>query len=102
MNFNLEFWRKNSILTDKCKQTLILRNFQVYPDYLPVGEDDAIELVFGKGQKTKTPLSVTMHRIILDKSKKQSKIVVQKTDFIIGNVQLHNSALDGVSIIAVS
>ena len=65
-----------------------LRNFQVYPDYLPVGEDDAIELVFGKGQKTKTPLSVTMHRIILDKSKKQSKIVVQKTDFIIGNVQL--------------
>ena len=65
--------------------------FKVYPDYLPVGEDDAIELVFGKGQKTKTPLSVTMHRIILDKSKKQSKIVVQKTDFIIGNVQLHNS-----------
>ena len=50
---------------------------------MPVGEDDAIELVFGKGQKTKTPLSVTMHRIILDKSKKQSKIVVQKTDFIV-------------------
>ena len=69
-------------------------SIQVYPDYLPVGEEDAIELVFGKGQKTKAPLSVSMHRIILDKSKKQSKIVVQKTDFIIEEDFDHNLMIE--------
>ena len=55
----------------------------MYPDYLPVGEEDGIELTVGKGKTSKIPLTVTLHRIILDKSKKQSKIVVQKRDFIV-------------------
>ena len=84
MSEGLQWTTPNEVLNEEAE----IVSIQVYPDYLPVGQDDAIELVFGKGQNTKTPLSVTMHRIILDKSKKQSKIVVQKTDFIIGNVQL--------------
>ena len=50
---------------------------------MPVGEEDKIELTIGKGKKSNIPLALSMHRIILDKSKKQSKIVVQNTDFIV-------------------
>ena len=54
----------------------------MYPQYLPSGdEDDDINLIIGTGKKTRTPLSISIRRVIIDK--KTEKIVVQKTEFII-------------------
>lgn len=51
--------------------------------YLPAGDpEDAIELVIGKGRKTNLPLSISIHRVILDK--KTEKLVAQKTEFSVG------------------
>ncbi len=57
--------------------------FEVYPQYLPVGDaEDALELILGKGKKSKNPLTIPLHRVILDK--KNEKIVTQKAEFLTG------------------
>ena len=77
MSEGLGWTNPKSILNQESDVTQI----QVFPEYLPAGDkEDAVELTIGKSQKG--PITLSIHRIILDK--KVEKIVVQKTEFQTG------------------
>ena len=74
MSEGLEWTTPNAILDEDADVTKI----NVFPQYLPAGDtDDSIELIIGKGKKTGTPLSVSIHRVVLEK--KVEKMVILET-----------------------
>ena len=78
MSEGLGWTTPKAILDEESDVTKI----QIFPHYLPAGdEDDAIELIIGRGKKGKEPLSLSIRRVILDK--KVEKIVAQKNEFLI-------------------
>ena len=74
MSEGLEWTTPNAILDEDGDVAKI----SVFPQYLPAGdEDDSIDLVIGKGKKSGIPLSVPIHRVVLDK--KNEKLVILNT-----------------------
>lgn len=74
MSEGLEWTTPNALLDEDADVAKI----NVFPQYLPAGDiEDSIELVIGKGKKTGTPLSVSIHRVVLEK--KVEKMVTLET-----------------------
>ena len=55
------------------------------------GEEDAIPVIIGKGQKTRTPITISMHRVLV--SKKCEKLVVEKTEFDVDSATFDNQLM---------
>lgn len=49
-------------------------------------EDDSLALIIGKGKTTKMPLTLSVHRILLEKAfmeKRKEKLIVEKYEFTV-------------------
>ena len=66
----------------QCILTFLIYPLQVYPNYLPFGEEDksTISIIIGKGKKTGTPLSISIQRVVFDK---KENILVCDSKFMI-------------------
>ena len=55
------------------------------------GEEDAIPVIIGKGRRTRTPITISMHRVLV--SKKCEKLVVEKTEFDVDSATFDNQLM---------